>query len=276
MNFNFTNFEIFLNAVQIITQKELEEAKKLLNTTGKDIENISDIFVTQNGELFDILPDGTLIRVNIYIATKTVDRDMINNIDKDNLHKYHIYKCSTITSMFNSGRKEHYKRNTRDDGKFYYSYNDFNGEILKSEKDQVLNICKNCLAKFLNKKYANSNDVSNFNLKEFHDSNNSFFEFDTSSLEKGEYALANVYVDKWNEISTQFKRNKDYTCENCGWKANDYLNKKFIHTHHLNGNKQNNNKDNLTALCIKCHAEVDMYHARIKSSDNYREFMKLL
>ncbi len=275
MDFNFSNFQTFLNAVQIITQKELEEAKELLKTIGKDIKNISDIFVSDNGELFDILPDGTLVRVNLYIATKTIDKDMLNSILVENLYKYHIYKCSTITNMFNAGRKEHYKRNTRDDERFFYRFTDFNGKTLKLDENQKLNICKNCLNKFLDKKFPTDNDVAKFNLKKFHKSNNSFFNFDTSSLEKGEFAIANVYVDSWNEISTQFKKNKAYTCEECGWKAKDTYSQRFIHTHHVNGDKQNNGSDNLTALCIRCHADVDGYHTRIKSNNNYKEFIKV-
>lgn len=73
MELIFSNFQTFLNAVQSITEEKLAQAKKILETHGKDIENISDIFVNDNGELFDLLPDGTLVRVNLYIATKEID-----------------------------------------------------------------------------------------------------------------------------------------------------------------------------------------------------------
>ena len=69
----FTNFKSFLNAVQSITKEDLEKAKRLLKTSGKAIESIEDIFVNNNGELFELLPDGSLVRVNLYIATKAVD-----------------------------------------------------------------------------------------------------------------------------------------------------------------------------------------------------------
>lgn len=273
MDLNFSTFKTFLDTVQSITQQKLSEAKKLLETEGKDITDISDIFINDNGELFDLLPDGSLVRVNLYIATKEIDKHYLNNIQTEELYKYHIYQCSTISQMFNSGRKHRYKLNTRQDGTFFYTFHDFNGRFLKQNKHQKLNICKNCLKKFLQKKYASDYDVQNFNLEKFHQQNNGFFNFDTSSMEKGEDAKPNVYSHKWTQISNQIKIKHDYTCQECAWQPKNTYQRKFIHTHHKNGNKQNNGESNLKVLCIKCHSEVDAYHTRIKSSANYKEFL---
>jgi len=275
MDLIFSEFKTFLNAVESITSEKLAEAKRLLETEGKNIENISDIFVNDNGELFEILPDGSLVRVNLYIATKVVDNYTLNYIQSRDLYKYHIYKCTTISNMFNSGRKHRYKINSRDNGTFYYTFTDYNGYVLKTVENQKLNICKNCLKKFLYKNYVSDSDVINFNLKDFHKQNKNFFDFDTSSMEKGEYAKANVYSKKWTEISNQIKTKRDYSCEGCGWRPTNSYEKRFIHTHHQNGDKTNNRDDNLKVLCIKCHSNVDIYHKRIKSSSNYKEFLSL-
>lgn len=275
MKLIFSNFQTFLNAVQSITEEKLAQAKKILETSGKDIENIADIFVNDNGELFDLLPDGTLVKVNLYIAIKTVDHYTLASIQSEDLYKYHLYQCSTISTMFNSGRKHRYKLNTREDGTFFYTFNDFNGNLLETRENQKLNICKNCLKKFLGKSFASDEDVANFDLRKFHQQNSSFFDFDTSSIEKGEEAKPNLYSRKWTQISNQIKTKHDYTCQECGWKPNNHYEKRFIHTHHQNGDKNNNGEDNLKVLCIKCHSEVDTYHTRIKSSVNYKEFSAL-
>lgn len=274
MNLQFSNFKTFLNAVQSITQEKLSEAKKLLKTEGKNISDISDIFINDNGELFDLLPDGTLVKVNLYIATKETDKYYLNSIDEKDLYKYHIYQCTTISTMFNTGRKHRYKLNTREDGTFFYRFHDSNGQLLKENQNQKLNVCKNCLKKFLRKKYVSDYDVQKFDLKEFHNQHNSFFNFDTSSLEKGENATPNVYSPKWTKISNQMKSRFNYTCQECEWKPKNEYQKKFIHTHHQNGDKANNYQENLKVLCIKCHADVDNYHTRIKSSQNYKEFIR--
>ena len=274
MKLIFENFESFLNSVEKITSKRLMEAKSILQNEGRDIDNISDIFINSSGEFFYTLPDGSFIKVNLYIATKEVDRYEVDSITSADLYRYHIYKCSTITNMFNTGRKDRYKMNIREDGTFHYKLHDFRGNLLKEVENQKLNICKNCLKKFLHTE-PSDNDVRNFNLKNFHKQNNSFFDFDTSKLEKGENAKPNVYSRKWNEISTQVKTKRDYICENCTWKPNSDYQKRFVHTHHQNGDKTNNTKDNLKVLCIKCHANVDGYHSRIKSQDNYKEFISI-
>ena len=274
MDLVFENFKSFLNSVEKITSNRLVEAKKILQNEGKNIDNIFDIFISANGELFDLLPDGTLIKINLYIATKEIDRYALNSIVPKDLYKYHLYKCSTISTMFNSGRKHRYKINNRKDGSFYYTFHNFNGTILKKVNNQKLNVCKNCLSKFL-RKSASDYDVENFNLKNFHKQNNGFFNFDTSRFENGEEARANIYPKEWTKISKQIKDKKNYTCENCNWKAKDRYEKRFLHTHHQNGDKRNNTNDNLTVLCIKCHANVDVYHARIKSQVNYKDFMRI-
>ena len=272
MNLVFENFEGFLSQVKNITNYKLNEAKNLLQIEGKYIDSISDIFINNNGELFDILPDGTFVKVNLYIAVKNIDKYDLNRIQPKNLYKYHIYQCTTISQMFQSGRKHQYKINNRDNGTFYFTFNDYNGNILRKEKYQRLNICKNCLKEYL-KHYASDNDVEAFNLADFHKQHNNLFNFDTSELEKGEDAVPNVYSQKWNEISTRIKLSKDYTCEVCGWRADNIYQKRFIHTHHQNGDKTNNTNDNLKVLCIECHSNIDTYHTRIKQQNNYKEFI---
>ena len=272
MDLVFEKFESFLTVVEEIIGTKLKEAKLLLATEGKDIEDISDMFLSSSGELFDLLPDGTLVKTNLYIATKILPKEKITI---KNLPRYHLYRCQTISKMFVSGRKHRYKINTRDDGKFYMLFTDSQGVVIAQNHNQKLYVCKNCLSKFLHKKYSSDMDVRNFNLQDFHKQNSSFFDFDTSSLEKGEDAKPNVYSRKWNQISTQIKIRKNYTCEDCGWKSTDRYQQRFIHTHHQNGDKTNNRKENLRVLCIECHSNVDGYHSRIKSNDNYQEFINL-
>ncbi len=66
--------------------------------------------------------------------------------------------------MFNSGRKHRYKINSRDDGTFFFTLTDFRGRVIKKIENQKLNVCKNCLRKYLNR-YPTDMDVKNFNLK---------------------------------------------------------------------------------------------------------------
>lgn len=277
MELNFPKFDTFLDSVKKITKRELLKAKELLATEGKDITALSDIIIGINGELFDTLPDGTIVKVNLYIAVKSTDRASLNYIKPKDIYKYHIYKCSTISQMFDTGRKHRYKINNRDDGTFFYTFNDYQGRILSTKDNQKLNICKNCLKRFLQKQFASDYDVENFDLKEFHIQNSSIFgNINTSSLEMGEDAKPNEYTGNWREVSNKIKQRYDYTCQNCGWKAKNSYEKSFIHTHHQNGDKQNNRDENLRVLCIKCHSQVDIYHKRIQHGEKYREYISII
>lgn len=274
MELTFTKFDDFLEVIKNITQKELIEVKKLLLGKGKEIKSLDNIFINSNDEFFDFLPDGSLVRVNLYIAVKNVE--VYRELAPENLYKYHIYKCKTIDEMFKSGRKFRYSINNRIDGTFYYKFADYRGNILKEVENQKLNICKYCLSKYLNRR-VNDIDVENFNLAEFHKNNSVFFNnLDIEKLEKGEFVTPNIYVDNWNYISRKVREKRKYTCENCGFSPRNEYEKRFIHTHHINGDKINNYEDNLKVLCIKCHSEVDNFHLRIKNSKEYKEFLNLI
>ena len=151
MNLVFENFSSFLNIVEDVISTKLIEAKLTLENEGRDIENISELFIASDGAIVDILPDGTLVKVNLYIAIQTIDSSIINTLTLKNLYKYHIYKCSTISQMFDSGRKHRYKINNRENGTFHYKLFNKNNKKLDERENQKLNICKNCLKQFLNR-----------------------------------------------------------------------------------------------------------------------------
>ena len=277
----FTDFKEFLVVVKDLTKEDLIKIKLTLQNEGLDIKSLDELIENENDILFTILPDGTLQRVNLYIAEQIVG-EYVNEFTPK--YKYHIFKCNTIIEMFNSGRKHRYKINVRNNGTFYFRYIDFYGRILKEKNDEKIYICKNCLKKYfklIGKKYyyKDSDDyVNNFNLKEFEQKFGTFFNnTDIRDLfQANSYFSSNVYPKKWNIISKKIKIKRDYTCEKCGFKPRNNYEKRFIHVHHINGDKTNNNQDNLKVLCIKCHASVDSYHLRMKASSDYREFENIL
>ena len=68
------------------------------------------------------------------------------------------------------------------------------------------------------------------------------------------------YLWNWEKCSEGYRRQKDYTCERCGFKATTMFGRKNMHVHHRDGNKLNNTTENFECLCIACHAEVDSRH----------------
>jgi hypothetical protein len=86
------------------------------------------------------------------------------------------------------------------------------------------------------------------------------------------------YTPEWYEKSKNYRHSKNYTCECCGIKL-DGSDGYFLDTHHLSGNKTNNNDSNLIALCVLCHAYVDAHHQRNFSTGKnlvrLREFVSI-
>ena len=70
----------------------------------------------------------------------------------------------------------------------------------------------------------------------------------------------NGYTRNWHEISTNYKERYNYTCEKCGISITNPFDRRFIHVHHKNGIKTDNNENNLQCLCIYCHANIDNLH----------------
>ena len=67
------------------------------------------------------------------------------------------------------------------------------------------------------------------------------------------------YVREWQQISRNYKEQKNYTCESCNIQM-EGIDKRYIHTDHKNGNKTHNIKNNFECLCILCHCYKDEHH----------------
>jgi hypothetical protein len=68
----------------------------------------------------------------------------------------------------------------------------------------------------------------------------------------------------WDNISKEYRKEQNYTCENCGF-GGDMLesrkDREFIHTDHIVAWELTNmHRDNLKCLCILCHSQKDEIH----------------
>ena len=60
------------------------------------------------------------------------------------------------------------------------------------------------------------------------------------------------YITFWKQTSEAYRTKMNWKCENCSLNLKE--NKVYLHTHHKDGNKLNNSKNNFESLCILCHA----------------------
>ena len=86
------------------------------------------------------------------------------------------------------------------------------------------------------------------------------------------------YTKDWEAVSRAYRTKKDFSCEACGLHIENELDRMYLHTHHINGNKIDNREHNLRCLCVRCHANVDENHQqRLTTGANrviYDEFCR--
>ncbi|EIM72583.1 HNH endonuclease [Nitritalea halalkaliphila LW7] len=156
------------------------------------------------------------------------------------LPKFHVVKCKVISDFLDKGQfKERY----------HFSNSEKNDltDILSKKvyPDQELTLCGYC-------KKIITQDIQT--TKDFYDLLGDFerpkdLEVDIFGYPKG-----------WDQLSYAYRQKHDFTCQECGFKPKSALDRRFIHTHHIDGSKTNNAEHNLKCLCIKCHSNQDEKH----------------
>ena len=220
------------------------------------------------------LDKGTLIKVLVHITSmdkrwlkKKENAIVAFNSKKYNaedfikaLHRYHFTKCTTLDSMFSSGKGHKYFMSQATDG--YFNYNIINeNSVVYQNKKQKLNVCKNCL-KVLTRLTHNQYYTNDFKIKDI---------FDTTVIKLAQYefdldceSVPNIYAKDWKLISKKAKEQVNWICENCGKKP---INRQYLHCHHIDSNRSNNIISNLKVLCVVCHADE---HSHMKKQNiNY-------
>jgi hypothetical protein len=126
-------------------------------------------------------------------------------------------------------------------------------ETLKFYKKVSLDVCGYCESIF---KEKTTKDLTG---KSFAD-----FILDMEESEDKETRTdKNGYTLNWQEISTAYRKTKNFKCEKCGLQIADPEFQHFMHVHHrVAYEKTNNKRSNLQCLCIECHSQVDDPHKK--------------
>ena len=235
-----------------------------LETTGVDIEDLSQLTP---------LNDHTLTfkgqRVILYI------RDVSNWSDELKLPKFHVANCSTLQKMQAQGRRKRYVVSQNESNLFHLNL--INGNrIQKSE--QKLDVCRNCLEALQWNQYSKrmsysekNNCVNSFKVEDF------FSKYPKSLINKNSYSRKdspiNQYPDNWGSISNKYKESKRWVCEQCSVDLSN--NRHLLHTHHINGQKNDNSPSNLMALCVDCHANQYMHGHMHNNSNTATDIRKI-
>lgn len=191
----------------------------------------------------DFRQDGVYLKIDGqeykgYMYLKYAD------ISRYGFPKFHVTNCRTILDQRASGRF---------DGRYFWHNSNSvsiedrsNGEIHENVNLGLCNYCRNqsSISDYLD----TEGFFSLLDLQEQEDLNQEY-EVDIFG-----------YTLDWQKISREYKREKDCTCESCQIKIVIPADMRYMHTHHKNGDKVNNRRNNLECLCILCHSFKDQTH----------------
>ncbi len=246
----------FSKATEI--RKEIEQLEE-----GEGLDtDLSDIFFTDEGQIFTILQDGSIRKGVIHIVDISSWRLDYAKFPK--FPRFHIYGCEKIEEMKRKHRGHRYKVSSRKDGKFYLMRN-------KKKWYEPLLICSYCLLLY-NEEFEEEKTKSDFPLKEY--LKEPMTHSKLPEVELDFCTVPNCYESSWRKMSRYKKEKDNYICSNCRKNFSKKKHRKFLHTHHVNANKRDNTKENLKVLCIECHAK-EYQHGHIRQSKSYQEYLRI-
>lgn len=232
----------------------------------KPLEIITDALTTSAGleiDIDDVITDPSGVftyekqHIVLFIPDHSFNYDQVLLNPKEKGNKFHLTHCSTLDDMKARNRFKRYFATTNRTGTFKIFSN--SGD----ETEVELSVCKNCLRKLNYKNYSqNTYQVFHqFNLDEF------FKYYETNFYDIPDSSKASAgYSNSWEQISLDYRKSVNFCCEECG--VNLIMHKALLDVHHINGVKQDNEPQNLKALCKICHSEQPMHkHYKVRLAD---------
>lgn len=259
----------FAPNIHVKTLSEVDLIK--LRTGGIELESLDEIRV---------LDDGTLAykdsRVLVYIRDISTYR--AHKRLQEQLPKFHLSNCDTLRKMRQRNRFERYVISTRDDGQFEVRHIQEAGDPVTELL--ALNVCKNCLDELKFNGYQRQTPLnirlqlfSEFKLEDY------FTQYPRSPINRpplhtDRTSPLNDYTDDFEFISKRLKAEKGWVCPHCHVDLSAPQLRRYLHSHHKNGRKNDNRPSNLEVMCIGCHADQPM-HGHLKRLPEYLNFQRM-
>lgn len=169
--------------------------------------------------------------------------------------RFHVIKCETIQKFMQLGIF-----NQR-----YIWSNSATNDVVDIDTDTVhpdlnLRLCRNC----------------NRQINDSYYSTDTFHELLKGDAVVGEKIEVDIfgYDRNWLQISKAYRKKVNFTCEECGIKITNNFDRRFLHVHHINGDKLNNHESNLKCLCILCHSYTDVGHQHNFNAKRNKSLLK--
>lgn len=188
--------------------------------------------------------------------------------------RIHFTVCGTLRDMKKKERFERYRVTSRDDNRYLVDVKDGWRDV---EREERLFPCRYCPANLRYQCFSLTSPgpvkqriVEEFDAKEAVDFLWQHFDiFRQAMADAKSAALPTGYTSDFDQVSREYRKSRGFTCERCGTRLHKH--KKLTDTHHKNGDKRDNQDDNLICLCKLCHAEE---HPHYRVSADARRIIK--
>lgn len=228
MLYNFENLRTLINKIAPSPAKIRE---KYLIVEGEEFENKANednVEYRENGIFVKI--DGEEFQRYIYKKYYYISR-------YGKFPKFHFIRCSTVMeygiSNYCSASKEKVLVIDRDTGEKHF--------------DKTLDVCGNCSREA-------SVNVPRDTVAFFQNLGKK----PPEEVRKQDVDIFGYTFD-WHEVRVNYLEMQDSKCERCTIQMAGY-DTRYIHVHHKNGDKKQNDLSNLECLCVLCHSFVDERH----------------
>lgn len=211
------------------------------------------------------------VHKTLHIYDPFVSRENLEAVPAIN-PKFHLSDCITLETMRNQNRYDRYVVSQQTDGLFpVRAYDHLNERRDQNEILARIQPCKNCLKEldyegFVNASYSERRRIfDQFDLSDFFATYQTFFRTLPRLTRQG--MGEGQYTADWARISARLRREANWICSECT--VNCSHDKDLLHVHHRDGNRGNNQKNNLQVLCIECHGKRPA-HSRLRPSPGQR------
>lgn len=228
-----------------IVPRELKDPIEKFNA-GKPITGVELQRISENWQSKDPLIDEEGNAFVLYIPDFSRSHFSYRKaFSPEDLPKYHVSWCSTLSDMQGKGRMKRYIKKT-----------DLEKNLFKGKKENdvdieiVLYACKNCRTT-MTSLYGNDlyYRIEDMDILKF------FSMYGKQNLHdpKTNRPYSVVYPKHWREISRRYREEANWECDVC---HKSFENEKYmLDVHHINGVRSDVSKTNLRVLCKEHHAD---------------------